>query len=122
MLSVESVAAWAVTDIKQNINALLSEGQTCEVSQHEEFHVVRILHGEDTIWQDQSADLRLVLLSAFGWLWSRGKTTQHPAWRPRNLRSSPRPVYVVQSRIPDPPDLDPKELEELFQPQNLKKR
>jgi hypothetical protein len=58
-------------------------------------------------------DPKMVFLDTIGWLRVREHTVKAPRWRPRSsdvgLHRPPR-----ESRYPDPPDLDPTEIAELY--------
>ena len=80
--------------------------------------MVEILDSEGSSqWAQSGVDPKMVYLDAIGWLRVRSHTVKAPRWRPRvSDVELHRPAR--ESRYPDPPDLDPTEIAELYKKQS----
>jgi hypothetical protein len=121
MPSIEEISAWSVQDILSEIQRLLPEGFRFTEAAKEGWCIASVQQTvaespeAKVLWSDSGPDRRLLLLNAFGWIWLRGQTPKHPAWRPRPggqpVRRHPAPF----PKVPDPPDLDPAEIRSVYE-------
>lgn len=115
MPSIEEIDSWTLQDIRTEIDRLLPAGVSFRLDAKEGWMVAVIHQGDDIYWTDQGADRRLLHLSAFGWLWTRGKKAGHPAWQTKHGADPARPNHRPPPGVaPDPPDIDPETLNRMY--------
>jgi hypothetical protein len=111
MPSVEEINSWSDGQIVAEIRKLLPPhwSFTERPGSRQEWPAATIASPDATVWEGTEADRRILLLNAFGWIWLRGQKTKHPIWRVRGQEGA-RPAPRPPPSIPDPPDLDPEEI------------
>jgi len=141
MLSLEEMTSWSPEDIRAAIAAELPLGWSFVPDVVNSWVHAKIVDAEGTVlWEDSSADQRLLYFNAYGWLNLRSSQARHPAWRPRTKevdpseRRSPRewPSEAefkprahqggAEASIPDPEDLDPAEVYSVYQDPHSKRK
>lgn len=117
MPSVEEMSAWTEEETRAAIHVLLPEGWHFNLLRREGMLVAQFL-GPDggEIWARAEPDRKILLLNAYGWLWSRGKSPEHPMWRSRTklTRVPVHRVGLPGVEVPDPEDLDPEEVVSVY--------
>jgi len=116
-LSFEEINHWTVDDINTQILTHLPKGWNFDL-QTLPTHWRAAYKDENgvQVWAEEHYALRILLLSAFMWLWQRlNPTPVHPAWNP----SAPRQLAPVrhstaQHTIPDPTDLNPAHIRSVY--------
>lgn len=110
------VTTWTNPEILEGIQSFLTVGQVFKhMHLSEGYFSAQILMGESIVWQGSHADERLLLLNAFGWLFTRRPTKAHPAWvrgTPLVGQSSVGPQQHIESK--ELVDLDPTEIEAVY--------
>lgn len=116
MATWAEVSTWTNSDIVVEIQKLLPEEWVFEHQLEPtgafSARVVEMSMGY-VQWQDEQADERLLLLNAYGWLFTRKPTARHPAW----IRGESNVVPVTKQMLPvveDPEDLNPSEIESVY--------
>lgn len=122
--TLEEVVAWSLDEIRGGIGALLPEGWIFEEKSVGQGSTrIRLLspgeNGPQVEWEDYHIDLRILLFGAYGHLWMR-QNQPHPdsPWvRRRNpIREAIlRQVFARPSNIPDPADVEPGEVEAVYE-------
>lgn len=119
----EEILAWSISELEAEIQAALPKGWV--VLSHytpEGYWEIKLQSLDDSLnpvihLEKENADRRLVLLDVYGWLWLEisPKPEEGSPWA---LRRRDLTVDVVTghatvkgSRVPDPEDLDPAEIE-----------
>ena len=124
MPSIEEIGAWSLDEIRGEIVKIIPAGWSFQEGREDRwFHVSFIKTGEPEeppFWSDKHTDPRLLLLNAFGWLWTRHQKPTHPKWRPRDPTTRPA-IRPPIPQVSDPPDLDPKEIQKVYG-EKLKRR
>jgi hypothetical protein len=118
--TLEEVTAWSLDDIREGIRVLMPEGWVFEErSQH-----VRLMcpleKGFKVEWEHFHIDPKYLLLGAYGHLWLRQhKPSPDSPWVRRNNPSREAVTRQVARRtpccIPDPADVDPAEVEAVYE-------
>ena len=113
------MTTWTSDDIRAQIRASLPDGWTLSESRQEGWFHAAINDLENTPqWEDAQADVRILLFNGYGWLTMRQQKTKHPAWRPHpkqlRLPGNVQGSFGRPTIIPDPEDLDPKEIEAVY--------
>jgi hypothetical protein len=101
----------ALTQLKQEIPA--SWIVSC-VKRKDNWYQASLTDSEGQVqWSGEHLDPKILLLDALGWLQTRNHQVKHPAWKPREHEV---PLYrpPITGVIPDPPDLDPIEVEKVY--------
>jgi len=124
MPTPEEISAWSAEEIEAEIYRILPESRTLSIKQHTEgFCVVQVLALDPEtlqpvpVCEESSADPRLALLNIYGTLYLRTlpKSAQDTHWaRRQELRTAQVPRKSTEP-VPDPGDLDPVEVERLYQ-------
>jgi hypothetical protein len=129
--TLEEVTTWSPDEIRAAIRDLLPKGWAFEEKPFTEgSRRIRLLRpGEKELeveWSEYHIDARLLLLGAYGHLWLR----QHQPHRdsPWVRRNNPTREAVTRrvntsgrSHIPDPADVDPDEVEAVYEEARRKK-
>jgi hypothetical protein len=108
--SAAEISSWSPEQIRAEITRLLPADCTFTESVLDGWaHGAFNDKAGAILWEGSEPDRRILLLSAYGWIWTRGRTPKHPAWKLR------KPGGAMQTpkqgpEIPDPPDLDPVEI------------
>lgn len=109
MPSVHEINAWPPEQIREEIRRLLPQDWSFKEDTGR-WATGSFLDKDGAImWEGEEPDRRLLLLSAYGWLWLRGQTPKHPVWKIRKPGGA-MPAQRQAPEIPDPPDLDPVEI------------
>lgn len=114
MFTAEEAAFWTVEETLHRLQSALPIGWRLTLRGEARYSVAE-LHDEtgQRVWISSNPDPKLLYLEGLGWLRVRNHKPSHPAWRPREreaLLRVPNPV----SQDPDPPDLDPAEIEAVY--------
>lgn len=116
MPTLEEIAHWTIEDINGQVLGLLPKGWTfdLETRPNDWRAVIKAPDPEREIWALEHWELRILMLSAFAWLWQqRNPTRVHPAWVPR---PAPRltPVRPGAIGVSNPVDLDPAHIRSVY--------
>lgn len=129
MLSLEEMTAWTNDDIVAQITVMTPKGVTFRhgFDDEDRFWYVRFERFDEAqqervvVWRDFGPDERLTLFNAFGWIWVRQQPMppKDSPWSPyrRDLRRQPV-VGRATTRghsVPDPEDLDPEEVQAVYE-------
>jgi hypothetical protein len=114
-LRLEEIANWTIDDINVQILRALPKGMKFELTTTDTGW--RASYSSDqspeVIWAEEHYAMRVLLLSAFMWLWRRQNPSPgHPAWVPTPSRRLV-PVRVANSD-PETPDLDPVNIRSVY--------
>jgi hypothetical protein len=114
MFTLSEVAMWSVEETLQQLKSALPLGWKLTVRVESRYTVAE-LHDDkgDRCWLSSNPDPKLLYLDGFGWLMVRNHKTTHPIWRPREREVVLR-VPNPASNDPDPPDLDPSEVDAVY--------
>jgi len=114
MFALAEVALWDIDETLQQLKAALPLGWKLTLRVESGYSVAE-LHDEkgDCCWVSSNPDPKLLFLEGLGWLMVRDHKTIHPAWRPREHEVELRVPNPV-SDAPDPPDLDPSEVDAVY--------
>ena len=119
----EEMATWSVEDVKDQISGLLPLAWTVENAEDDGFFICTIKDGQgESKWRRALYNLRLVLLDAYGWLYTRNNVPSNPAWG-RRRELTPEQVLGHASHLrsapgPDPEDLSPDEIRSVYEKHN----
>ena len=126
MATLEEVTAWSVDEIRAEIRATLPAGWVFEEKQLPRgVRRARFLRPDAKgdlvpVWGDTHMDERLLLLGAYGLLWTRDHRP-HPdsPWIRRNnpTREAVTRQVIAKQRcsVPDPEDVDPEEVAAVYE-------
>lgn len=115
-LTFQEIAHWTVDDVNAQILTLLPKGWTFALqTEPDHWRAAYKADGDAEVWAETHFELRLLLLSAFAWLWQRHNPSRvHPAWRP----TAPPPLVAIRGggahSIPDPEDLNPEHIRSVY--------
>jgi hypothetical protein len=117
MITLAEVAAWTVPEIAARIYSILPadwefiRGVTPDGIPSAEFKDSGFV-----IWQDTHLDERLLMLNAFGWVFTKRPTMRHPAWIRGSIPGGTPHVAASAPHLAptDPEDLDPAEIESVY--------
>lgn len=114
MPTFEEIAHWSIDDINVQILGLVPKGVRFDLeTRPSDWRVAFKSEDDRELWALEHWELRILMLSAFAWLWQqRHPTRVHPAWVPR---PSPvlRPVHPGPG-APSPVDLDPAHIRSVY--------
>lgn len=116
MFSLEETLTWTAEDAHERLQAVVPAGWSVERSEEAGWHRVALLDAAGVEqWAGEHPDPKFIALDALGWLRLRDHRVKNPAWKPREAEV---PLFrepgVVQSPVPDPPDLDPDEVATVY--------
>jgi len=122
MPTPEEVSAWSFEEILAEIQVLLPPGsRVTSVSNPDGYWVVMVERdtpeGPEVDLREVNPDRRLAALDVFGQLWLRSapQPSKDSPWVRRNeLRQAAVPSRSIP-RVPDPEDLDPAEVNSVYQ-------
>ncbi len=111
----EEIAHWSIDDINVQILGLVPAGWKFELETHPTHWRASYKTENGTeAWAEEHWELRILLLSAFAWLWQRRNPTRvHPAWQPRQ----PPPLVAIRpgsGTVPGPQDLEPEHIRSVY--------
>lgn len=118
------MTTWSAEDIRSQATALLPDGWAllCEQGVHGWWSAtISEPSGSELVpvWQGSSADERIALFDAYGWLWLRSKPiveSNSPWVRRRELSRESVTNRVARGLdVPDPEDLDPAEVAAVYE-------
>lgn len=122
MPTPEEVSAWSFDEILAEIQVLLPAGsRVTSVSNPDGYWTVLVEHetpdGPEVDLREVSPDRRLAALAIFGQLWFRNapQPGKDSPWQRRNELPRAAVPSKAHPRIPDPEDLDPVEVEMVYQ-------
>lgn len=121
MHTLEEMTTWTVEDVDAAIKQGLTEGLFFDRGFDPQAgtwfaRFWRLQDGQKrTLYEDWGFEQRITYLNAYGWLWAQKQPvpSAHSPWRPRGDVT----VAQVQRKarnIPDPADLDPKEVQSVY--------
>jgi hypothetical protein len=124
MITVEEISAWAPAEILEEIRKAVPDATVTHQQSEEGFWETCVQQLDSTgapvvLVEDQSIDERLGLLNAFGAIWF-SQLPSPPPDSPWVRRSEvTRVVVPAQARAggtpsPDPEDLDPQQIQEIY--------
>ncbi len=115
MPTFAEIAHWSVDDVNAQILGLLPAGWKFDLQTLTDGW--RAAYQAETgaeVWAEEHYELRLLLLSAYGWLYQRRNPARvHPAWVAHPSRPL-APVLRTSPGIPDPEDLDPEHIRSVY--------
>jgi hypothetical protein len=121
MLSQE-MFTWDVPEICEHMYLLLPQGWKYNFEKSDVGAWEVSIHNAsgEVVWSDSYGDPRIVLFNAYGWLNSQQTPNpkRHPMWVPRSERKKIKLSSLLGLPgvdIGDPEDLDPSEIEDLYQ-------
>jgi hypothetical protein len=116
-LTFEEMAHWSNDDINAQILRNLPKGWKFELQTLPEGWRASYSTSDNPekpeVWAEHHYALRVLLLSAFMWLWQQKNPTRvHPAWNP----APSRPLALVRpsNSTPERPDLDPRNIRSVY--------
>jgi hypothetical protein len=115
--SFEEMAHWTVDDINAQILLALPKGWKFDLQTHpDHWRAAYKTETGDEVWAEEHYALRILLMSAFGWLWQQKNPARvHPAWNPNPSRPlAPVRRSEPQHTIPDPEDLNPENIRAVY--------
>lgn len=115
MFSIEEATAWTAEEALNRLEQVIPTSWVLDFSEDEDgWFQASLTDGEGQVqWSGEHADPKLLALDALGWFRLRTHQTQSPVWKPREHEVSlHRPP--VSETTPDPPDLDPDEVEAVY--------
>jgi hypothetical protein len=124
MATLEEVVVWSLDEIRGGICELLPAGWVFEEDPvGQRAARVRLLRpgeeGPQVEWEDTHHDLRLLLLGAYGHLWLRQHQVRPDSpWVRRHnptREAVTRQVLARFPRVPDPADVDPSEVQAVYE-------
>jgi len=114
VFSIEEATAWTAEEAVARLKLVLPKNLVYEYSLEEGWHRITLIAEEgEVVWSGEQADLKILALDALGWLRVRDHQTENPIWKPRAREVSLYRPPVSESE-PDPPDLDPEEVEAVY--------
>jgi hypothetical protein len=115
MATLAEMTAWSLEEARAEIEHALPQGWVFSLSRVGLFRAVIRDAAGVVQWSDDGYDERLLLLAAYGWLWSRDQEapTAGP-WVPRREELTSRSVRNQALNLPDPEDIDPDELAAMY--------
>lgn len=125
-VAFDELALYPDEEIKVHVRQLLRPGEDFQIQLVETWWEAEIFlrEGETSklLWDQMGFDRRLLLLDAYGWLWSRLQpATTSSIWvRSREVTREDltRRAATSHVSIPDPEDLDPKEVQMVYEGQH----
>lgn len=118
MPSFSEVYTWTNSEIIDQIIALLPEGWQFNKTSKGIFSATIINDSDVAVWEDRQLDERLLLLNAFGWLFSNKTSVSNPIWNRGDAPEGPVRVGMVDLpgvEIKDPEDVDPEEVASVYE-------
>jgi hypothetical protein len=114
MFTAEEAALWSAEEALHKLRCALPLGWRLTIRGEARYSVAELHDAAGSRrWISSNPDPKFLYLEGLGWLAVRNHKTSHPAWRPRD-RDAPLRVPNPISNDPDPPDLDPKEVEAVY--------
>lgn len=118
MSTIEEMSLWTVDDVMVQVRLLLPSGWEVTQGREGSFFVSTLSDSSGTVqWDRYNTDLRLLLLDAYGWLLLRNSRPANPSWS-REKEITPKTVQgevgLEGVPVPDPEDLDPKEIQAIL--------
>lgn len=109
LFALEETTLWTHEDALFRLRESIPSHWVLQTSYMDQWHRASILDVDGNVqWVGEHSDPKLLYLDALGWLSTRERKVQHPAWKPREQEV---PLYretpLVVSSDPDPEDLDP---------------
>lgn len=114
MPTFAEIAHWSVDDVNAQILILLPKGWNFDLQTHPDHWRAAFKAETGEVWAEEHYELRLLMLSAYGWLWQqRNPTRTHPAWVPQPSRPLVA-VHPAAQSVPDPEDLVPSHIRSVY--------
>lgn len=116
MFSLEETTTWTAEDVLVRIRLSIPTTWKLNWSFDGGWYHASLLDSEGgTQWSGEHPDQKFLFLDILGWLTVRDHKVKHPAWKPREQEVPLyRPPVPSTSGIPDPPDLDPDEVDVVY--------
>lgn len=121
MPSIEEMSTWSSQEILDQTESLLPEGWDLSMEPHADgYWDVQVRRQDDTPegaveFFDSHVDLKIALLNVYGALLARNRRPGATSTWETKQELTKRPVGIKSSGIPDPEDLDPNEVESVYQ-------
>lgn len=100
------------------IRALLRPGESFTIALDSGWLVGQVTSGTELVWDNLGFDRKILLLDAYGWLWTRDQPpSTSPIWAVRSKEIARGDVArraTSHLPIPDPEDLDPTEVASVY--------
>jgi hypothetical protein len=126
MLDYDNLASWSVEELRQQLTQILPRGWTFEQGNAEGTLWIRLLDPQGkVIWDTLHLDERTLLLDAYCWFGLRDQprpTPETSVWGRRRGELTQRGVTQQVLSVPDPEDLDPKEVRLVYESAIRKRR
>ena len=127
MFSLEEMSSWDVQDVRAAIISDLPGGWKFIAEVVNGWYFAKFLDDvERVVWEDQSADQRLLFFSAYGWMHLRNHKPRIPAWKLRTSEVNPTETIAGRAaphiEVPDPEDLDPEEVRSVYADPHSRRR
>lgn len=114
MFSLEETTLWTAKEALDRLNQVKPDSWTLNYLEEAGWHKASLIDEQGVVqWSNEHSDPKILFLDALGWLYVRSGEVKYPVWRPRK---SEVPLYrpPVLDMIPDPPDLDPSEVDAVY--------
>jgi len=115
MFSLDEAANWSAEEAIIRLEHVIPASWNFECSRGEDgwFRASLVDEDDQLLWSGEHADQKILVLDALGWFRLRKHQTKSPAWK---LRKGEVPLYrpPVSETVPEPPDLDPAEVEMVY--------
>jgi hypothetical protein len=114
MFSIEEIISWTAEEAIERIKHVIPKSWEYSYSEEGGWHRISLKDEDgELLWSGEHADLKILALDALGWYRLRNHEVKNPMWKPReNEVSFQRPP--VSESVPDPPDLNPKEVDAVY--------
>jgi hypothetical protein len=127
MIALAEMTTWSAQDVQGAILSDLPSGWQFSAKIVNGWHVAKFVDDADlVVWEEQSADQRLLFFTAYGWLHLRGHKPKIPAWKLRTGEVNPSQTIVGRAsshvEVPDPEDLDPAEVAAVYADPHSRRR
>ena len=118
MPTLEEVSAWSLEEILAAIQALLPKGTQVQSLPNAGGWTVRIDTAGTVVLEGTGADQRLTALNIYGQLWVKSlpKPSEFSPWVRRRELTGAQVTRKVVHNISDPEDLDPSEVNSVYEP------
>lgn len=119
MASPEEMSAWSIEETKAEIQALMPKGWTLLTLQAEGYWKVTVHRLGENLEsvleiEESSVDLKIALLNVYGPLYLKTLPAGSSHWQRWGELTEKRPSRKPSKDLPDPEDLDPQEVEQLY--------
>lgn len=116
MLPLEDTTNWTADDALAYLKKVLSPDWRLESRTTDDGWPCLVLTNEEGVqWEGEHPDPKILYLNALGWVSYRKRQykVKNPVWQRRN-EEVPLARPPVKEETPDPPDLDPDEVDAVY--------